>query len=145
MVLHMLVSKLRFVPLVSLLLFISSIKIGYCGEQAPTNIGNFGLPGIIDLPTAKSLPDGELIVTQQIHRSLARTGLSFQALPGLGVSFRYSGHGTGGSEAYDRVNHDRSFDAQLAIFNEGKYIPALSIGLRAVSYTHLTLPTKRIV
>ena len=59
--------------------------------------GNFGLPGIIDLPTAYRFPDGELIITQQIHNSLARTGLSFQALPRVGVSFLYAGHGTGGT------------------------------------------------
>ena len=53
--------------------------------------GNFGLPGIIDLPTAHRFPDGELIITQQIHKSLARIGLSFQALPRVGVSFLYAG------------------------------------------------------
>ena len=31
--------------------------------------GNFGLPGIIDLPTAKKCNDGELIITQQLHKS----------------------------------------------------------------------------
>ena len=55
--------------------------------------GNFGLPGIIDLPTARRFPDGELVVTQQLHKSLARSGISFQALPRIGVAFRYSGHG----------------------------------------------------
>ena len=45
------------------------------------NLGNFGLPGIIDLPIAKHLPDGELVVTQQLHKSLARSGISFQAFP----------------------------------------------------------------
>ena len=93
-------------------------------------IGNFGLPGIIDLPSGQRLPDGELIVTQQIHGSLARTGLSFQALPRLGFSFRYSGHGVDGGEAYGRINHDRSFDAHLSIFDERTYLPAISLGLR---------------
>ena len=92
-------------------------------------IGNFGLPGIIDLPSGQRLPDGELIVTQQIHGSL-RTGLSFQALPRLGFSFRYSGHGVDGGEAYGRINHDRSFDAHLSIFDERTYLPAISLGLR---------------
>lgn len=92
--------------------------------------GNFGLPGIIDLPSGQRLPDGELIVTQQLHGSLARASLSFQALPRLGFSFRYSGHGVGGGEAYGRVNHDRSFDAHLSIIDEQTYMPALSIGLR---------------
>ena len=92
--------------------------------------GNFGLPGIIDLPTAKKFPDGEIVVTQQLHRLLARSGISFQALPYVGFSFRYSGHGIGGAEAYGRHNHDRSFDAHISLFDEGKYIPAISIGLR---------------
>ena len=90
-------------------------------EHSHLNISNFGLPGVIDLPTAKRLPDGELIITQQIHKNLARTGLSFQALPSLGFTFRYSGHGSGGSEANDRVNHDRSFDAHISILNENRF------------------------
>ena len=92
--------------------------------------GNFGLPGIIDLPTARRFPDGELVVTQQLHKSLARSGISFQALPRVGVSFRYTGHGINGGEAYGRVNHDRSFDAHISVLDEGKYLPAISIGLR---------------
>ena len=76
------------------------------------------------------MPDGELIITQQIHKSLARSGISFQALPRVGVSFRYSGHGFEGGEAYGRINHDRSFDAHISIFNESKYFPEISIGLR---------------
>ena len=82
------------------------------------------MPGILDLPTGKRLPDGELVLTQQLHQSLARSSISFQALPNLGVSFRYTGHGTGGGEAYERVNHDRSFDAHISLLDEGKYLPA---------------------
>ena len=92
--------------------------------------GNFGLPGIIDLPTANRFPDGELVITQQLHRSLARSGISFQALPRVGFSFRYSGHGINGREAYGRFNHDRSFDAHISLFDEQKYLPAVSLGLR---------------
>ena len=93
-------------------------------------IGNFGLAGILDLPTARRFPDGELILTQQIHKTLARSGISFQALPRVGVSFRYTGHGIGGLEANGRINHDRSFDAHISVLNEGKYIPQISLGLR---------------
>ena len=96
----------------------------------PATPGNFGLPGVIDLPTAKRFPDGELVITQQIHKSLARSGISFQALPWVGFSFRYSGHGIGGNEAYGRINHDRSFDTHISLLNESKYLPAISIGLR---------------
>ena len=61
-------------------------------------VSNFGLPGIVDLPTARGFPDGELVVTQQLHKSLARSGISFQALPRVGVSFRYTGHGINGGK-----------------------------------------------
>ena len=40
--------------------------------------GNFGLPGIIDLPTGESPNDGDLVFTQQIHKSLARSGFTFR-------------------------------------------------------------------
>ena len=56
--------------------------------------------------------------------------ISFQALPRLGVSFRYTGHGANGGEAYGRVNHDRSFDAHVSLLDESKYLPEISIGLR---------------
>ena len=99
-------------------------------ESYLTYVGNFGLPGLVDLPTARTLPDGELIITQQLHESLARTGASFQLLPNLGVAFRYSGHGKDGSEANGRINHDRSFDAHLTLWREGAYSPGVAVGLR---------------
>ena len=99
-------------------------------ERQSQSSNNFGLPSIIDLPTARRFPDGELVVTQQLHKSLARSGISFQALPSVGVSFRYTGHGSDGSEAYGRINHDRSFDIHISILDEGTHIPAISLGLR---------------
>ena len=99
-------------------------------ETRQVTANNFGLPGIIDLPTGRQFPDGELLVTQQLHKSLARSGISFQALPRVGVSFRYTGHGVNGGEAYGRVNHDRSFDAHISLVYEGRYLPAISLGLR---------------
>ena len=95
-----------------------------------TDIGNFGLPGLFDLPTAKALPADELVITQQLHASLARSGASFQVLPKLGVAFRYSGHGKHGDEANGRENHDRSFDLHLTLWDEGLYRPGVAVGLR---------------
>ena len=126
-------SMYRYASILLLVFFISfGVLINTANAQDKTRVvpGNFGLPGIIDLPTALKFPDGELIVTQQIHKSLARSGISFQALPWISFSFRYSGHGVGGGEAYGRFNHDRSFDAHLSIFDEGTYRPAISVGLR---------------
>ena len=46
------------------------------------------------------------------------------------MSFNYTGHGINGVEAYGRINHDRSFDAHISVLYEGKYVPAISFGLR---------------
>ena len=108
----------------------ASLGIVEAQELPRTHIGNFGLPGLVDLPTAQAMPDGELVITQQLHESLARTGASFQLLPNLGVAFRYSGHGNNGHEANGRENHDRSFDAHLTLWREGVYHPGVAVGLR---------------
>ena len=92
--------------------------------------GNFGLPGVIDLPTAKRFKDGKLVINHQNHNYLFMSGISFQALPYLGLSFRYGGHGKGGGYAQGRVNWDRSFNAHISVLDEGTYIPAISLGLR---------------
>ena len=118
--------------LITLITFSTSLFLNYAvaGDSKWGTAGNFGLPGIIDLPTAKRFPDGEMVVTQQLHKSLARSGISFQALPLVGFSFRYTGHGINGGEAYGRVNHDRSFDAHISVIDERSYLPAISLGLR---------------
>ena len=105
---------------VSLIVFWTSLFLHHANANEVQRVtsGNFGLPGIADLPTARRFPDGELIITQQVHKSLARSGSSFQALPRVGVSFRYTGHGINGGEAYGRINHDRSFDAHISLLDE---------------------------
>jgi hypothetical protein len=106
-------------------------KTHFTKYQSPqTNINNLGMNGLISLPSATALPDGELIFYQINHDKLSRTGFTFQLLPRIGVSFRYSGQGINGSMANGRVNYDRSFDIDFNVLNEKKNIPAISIGLR---------------
>ena len=99
-------------------------------ERQQTTLGNLGQPGILDLPTGKRLPDGEINLTSHNHEYVLMTGVTFQALPRLGVTFRYAGLGRGGNFAQERVIWDRSFDAHISITDEQKYLPAFSIGLR---------------
>ena len=103
-------------------------------EASRVSVSNFGLPGLIDLPTARALPDGELVITQQLHRSLARSGMAFQLLPNLGLAFNYSSMGEKGADyanfASGRFMQDRSFDAHLTLWQEGEYHPGFAIGLR---------------
>ena len=94
------------------------------------NINNFGMQGLITLPTASNITDGEMIIYQVNHGSLSRSGYTFQLSPNIGLSFRYSGHGKNGNEAAGRTNHDRSFDVDFKLLKETSNLPAISIGLR---------------
>ena len=117
--------------IVSVALFISIVSTESLANDKQLAVpGNFGLPGIIDLPTARHFPDGELLITHHNHRYSFMTGISFQALPRLGVSFRYGGLGKGGVFAQDRLTWDRSFNIHLSILDETNHIPAISAGLR---------------
>ena len=112
----------------------AAIGVAAHAQDAPrVSVGNFGLPGLLDLPTARALPDGELVLTQQLHRSLARSGMSFQFMPSFGFAFRYSAQGPKGEFARfatGRNNHDRSFDAHVKLWEEGTYLPGVALGLR---------------
>ncbi len=89
----------------------------------------YGTPGLIDMPTAENAPDGELAVSTSHFAGGTRTTLSFQMLPRLSGSFRYS------SIDKFRFNNteptfDRSFDLRYRILDEGKYRPAVAVGLQ---------------
>ena len=101
--------------LITLIVFSTSLFLNHAVADCKI-AGNFGLPGIADLDSF--VFGWEVVVTQQLHKSLARSGISFQALPRVGFSFRYTGHGINGGEAYGRVNHDRSFDAHIPVIDE---------------------------
>lgn len=91
----------------------------------------FGMPGAIDTPSASTLPDGTLMFTGLAMPQSWRGTLTFQALPRVTVALRYAD--------IDDLNwrrrtgtglRDRSFDGHFLLLNEGRYIPALAVGLR---------------
>ncbi|MFX0542075.1 YjbH domain-containing protein [Roseovarius sp. S4756] len=98
----------------------------------------YGTPGgLIDMPTAEMAPDAELSTTVSVYGSgsnmTTRTTLSFQVLPRLSASFRYSGIGglmpDPGRPTFSTL-YDRSFDLKYRLVNEGRYMPAIAIGLQ---------------
>ena len=75
---------------------------------------------MIDMLSAVAPADGEIAATLGLFGDTERATFSFQLLPRLTGSFRYS--------QIDTYNH--SFDIQFQIFDEGQYVPALAVGLR---------------
>ncbi len=93
----------------------------------------YGLPGLLDLPTATSLPDAEMAVTWAGFSGTKRGTLSFQVTPRLTASFRYSkidGIATGGTALFDR-----SFDLHYRFLDETDWRPSFAVGLRDIAGT----------
>lgn len=88
----------------------------------------YGTPGLIEMPVATALPDGQFAVTTAAFGATFRNTLSFQIMPRVLGTFRYSVledlFGPG------ETLYDRSFDLHLTLLRETENRPALSFGLR---------------
>ncbi|MBT26145.1 MAG: hypothetical protein CML60_07075 [Rhodobacteraceae bacterium] len=99
---------------------------GYAGYNS------YGYPGMIDMPSAFSRPDGELSYTSSHFRNQTRNTLTFQISDRLSGSFRYA-------LLYDvqpyldgvisDYRFDRSFSVHYRLMDEDHRRPAVAIGL----------------
>lgn len=91
----------------------------------------YGMPGLIDMPTADMSPDAQLTTTVGHFAGTTRASLSFQILPRLTGSFRYSALEGYVPDNYDlSTYYDRSFDLRYQLVEEGDLRPAIAVGLR---------------
>jgi hypothetical protein len=96
--------------------------------QGPTSLNTFGLPGLIDMPTAESMEDADLATNLAVTEDQSRITLSFQITPRLSGAFRYSR--ISDFPGYDGALFDRSFDLHYRLIDEGRIRPAVAVGLR---------------
>lgn len=89
----------------------------------------YGAPGLVDMPTATPLPDGQVAVTVSHFGGMTRSTATFQALPRVSASFRYIGIRDWDSSGFETYR-DRSFDLRFLVMKEGRRTPAVSIGLQ---------------
>ena len=108
---------------VSLVIMLTSFLLPHlvAGEVQRVSVGNFGLPGIVDLPTARRFPDGELVVTQQLHKSLRAQVFHFRHCRVWAC--RFAIRGTVLTAERPTVLTTQGFDAHVALLDEGKYLP----------------------
>ena len=105
---------------------------------AAQTLGTYGTPGIIDMPTAEVLPNGELTFTASAFGPAWRNTMAFQFLPMAYGTFRYSIL----DDAFIRSDtgapgdiYDRSFDIHFQIQEETARRPGIAVGLRDVGGT----------
>lgn len=96
-------------------------------DSEPLVRNNFGSVGMIDMPSARMAPDGEISMSASFFQNTQHYNLGFQFLPWLEASFRYSG-----LQYFDPAYptyYDRSFAAKIRLWNESNSFPAVSIGI----------------
>jgi hypothetical protein len=127
-----------------LLLVAPTVFGGYLSSMAavaedqavlPIHLSFSGTPGMIEMPSARALPDATLGVTISNFSGFHRNTLTFQATPRLTVAFRYSN--LRGTFGVGEDLFDRSVDLHYQIVDEGTYRPAVAIGLRDIGGTGL--------
>ncbi|MFD2738308.1 YjbH domain-containing protein [Sulfitobacter aestuarii] len=89
----------------------------------------YGSPGLIDMPSAPALPDGQLAIGISHFGGVTRNTLTFQASPRISASFRYVGIQDWNSDGFETYR-DRSFDVRFLLNRESRYLPALTVGLQ---------------
>jgi hypothetical protein len=89
----------------------------------------YGTPGLMDMPSAEMMPDGQFATGISWFAGQSRINLSFQAFPWMSATFRYNGienWNLGGFATY----YDRGFDVRFRLAKEGTYRPEITMGLQ---------------
>ncbi len=105
-----------------------ALSLGCAGSGLwAQHLSSFGTPGLMDMPTAEVLGDGEIALTANGFGPTIRNTLTFQMLPWVYGSFRYAY-----IEGFDRgrSRYDRSFDIHFQLTDETSRRPAVALGLR---------------
>lgn len=97
-------------------------------QSVRTSLSTYGTPGLIETPTARSLNDGELAFTSSLVGPTLRNTITFQILPRITGSFRYTRIADGLGQG--KANYDRSFDLSFQLLDETELRPAVALGMR---------------
>lgn len=105
-------------------------------EQAPSfrkvptpSLNFYGVPGLMDMPSAEQLPDGQFATSLSYFGGNGRVNLTFQGFPWLSGTFRYTGIEDLNLFGFDTY-YDRSFDVRFRLMKETQYRPAVTLGLQ---------------
>ncbi|SFJ79372.1 YjbH domain-containing protein [Jannaschia pohangensis] len=102
-------------------------------------INSYGVPGLIDLPTAQMQPDAELTTSLTLlSNGSGRTQIAFQLTPRLQAVFRYATVPDFLPIGPNFVRtYDRSFDLRYQLLTETARRPAVTVGIQDIGGTSL--------
>jgi hypothetical protein len=89
----------------------------------PSMASDFGTTGLIDIPTARMSSDGTLTTTAAIQSRTNSYAITYQAMPWLEATFRYTG-------LNDWFYWDRNYEAKVRLWEEQEFLPQVAVGIR---------------
>ena len=103
-------------------------------QDVPINYSLYGTPGLLNMPTAHTAPEGTLATTLSHQDGLTRMTATFQFTNRLSASARYSVVDLYNADAtaIETDEFERSFDLHYRLNNEGTYLPAFAVGIRDI-------------
>lgn len=90
---------------------------------SPSMASDFGTTGLVDIPTARMSLDGTLSSTAAIQSRTNSYAITYQAMPWLETTFRY----TGDNQFF---YYDRNYEAKVRLWAESDYLPQVAVGIR---------------
>jgi hypothetical protein len=93
-------------------------------------VNDFGVNGLIKMPNARMAVDGTLRVTVATDEVADLYNVTFQALPKVQATFRYTIFNPDDLAASVDVIRDRSYEIKAQLVEERRWLPAISVGVR---------------
>ena len=98
-----------------------------CGHA---RINDFGITGVLDVPSARMRDDGDLGITYSRKKIADIYTISYQATPWLETAFRYTIFNPRSVEGSRDQLKDRSFEVKARLWQEGEWLPEVAVGIR---------------
>ena len=94
---------------------------------------DLGTTGLIDLPTARVMDDGEFKLVFSQQRLADIYNLNYQATPWFETTYRYARNDVKGirfENQYIGQMRDRSYAFKLRLLRESAYLPQIAVGIQ---------------
>jgi len=103
----------------------------YVDQPFLPTASNYGGVGLLDMRNARFMPDGYLSLTGVLKSPDDRIALTFQALPWLEATIRYT-IDYALPPPQQRALYSREFDLKARLFQETEYTPQVAVGLQDI-------------
>lgn len=112
-------------PRILLLFFILFIPVSL-------NAADFGTTGLIDVPSARMMEDGEFKIAMSRQTAMDIYSLNYQITPWLESTFRYTIFNPDDVPGSSDNLFDRSYEVKLRLIRERRLFPQVAVGIRDV-------------